>query len=214
MTNQKYLEDLREIRSMMSKSTRFISLSGLSGVMAGIYALIGSAVGYSIINDARRKGYSDTVAELFSTPWQENPSLQIIMVAAGVLVAAVVTAFFLTSAKAKKHNQKVWNEQSIRLAVSFLTPLVIGGLFILALLQYGLLALVAPAMLVFYGLACIMAAPYTRGTVRYLGLTCALLGMINTQFIGYGLYFWAAGFGLCHILYGAWMYFKYDRTPK
>ena len=90
-------------------------------------------------------------------------------------------------------------------------PLSIGALFTLALLQYNLIGLVAPAMLVFYGLACMNAAQFTLGTVKYLGLSCAILGLINTQFIGYGLYFWAAGFGLCHIIYGAVMYYKYDR---
>lgn len=124
---------------------------------------------------------------------------------------AVLTAYFLTKAKAKKHNQKIWTAQSLRLVKHFMIPLHIGGLFTLALIQYELIVLVAPAMLVFYGLACIHAAPYTLGTVRYLGLSCAILGLINTQFLGYGLYFWAAGFGICHIVYGAVMYYKYDR---
>jgi hypothetical protein len=211
MTSDQYLQDLREIRKMMSKSTRFISLSGLSGVMAGIYAIIGGIIGHGIIQDARRKVYADTIDTLFSTPWENNPSLKIIVTAGGVLLAAVMTAFFLTKAKAGRYNESIWNAQSMRLIITFLTPLGIGGLFILALLQYGLLALVAPAMLIFYGLACMMSAPYTLGMVRYLGLTCAILGLINTQFIGYGLYFWVAGFGFAHILYGIIMYYKYDR---
>jgi hypothetical protein len=211
MSTDKYLEDIKEIKSLMNKSTRFISLSGMSGVMAGIYALIGSVIGYMIIKNAQRNGQRDTLDRLFTTVWDQNPSLQILVVAFGVLVMAVVTAFFLTKAKAAKHNQKVWTKQSIRLVVHFMIPLTIGAFFTLALLQYNLIGLVAPAMLVFYGLACINAAQYTLGTVRYLGLSCAILGLINTQFIGYGLYFWAAGFGVCHIIYGAVMYYKYDR---
>ncbi len=211
MDNAKYIQDIKEIRSLMNKSTRFISLSGMSGVMAGIYALLGSVIGFFIIRDARSRGQYETMQRLTSTPWDENPSLKILVVAAGVLFLAVITAYFLTKAKAKKHRQQIWNAQSIRLVKHFLLPLHIGGLFTLALIQYGLIGLVAPAMLVFYGLACIHAAPYTLGTVRYLGITCALLGLINTQFIGYGLYFWAAGFGVCHIIYGAVMYYKYDR---
>ncbi|PRX12246.1 hypothetical protein LY02_02657 [Nonlabens ulvanivorans] len=211
MTKDKVLDDLKEIRSIMDKSTRFISLSGMSGVMAGFYALIGSIVGYFVIENARERGYTDTLDSLLSTPWERNPSLQILVIAGIVLFMAVVTAFFLTKIKAAKYKQKIWNKQSIRLVVNFLAPLTIGGLFTLALLQYGLLFLVAPAMLVFYGIACMNAAKYTLGTVKYLGLSCAILGLINTQFIGYGLYFWAAGFGLCHIIYGAVMYYKYDR---
>lgn len=211
MTKDKVLDDLKEIRSIMDKSTRFISLSGMSGVMAGIYALIGSAVGYMVIKNARLNGYTDTLDRLFNTPWDRNPSLQILVIAAVVLFMAVITAFFLTKMKATKHKQQVWNTQSIRLVLNFLAPLTIGGLFTLVLIQYKLVGLIAPAMLVFYGLACMNAAKYTLGTVKYLGLTCAILGLINTQFIGYGLYFWAAGFGLCHIIYGTVMYYKYDR---
>lgn len=211
MTTDKYLDDIKEIKSLMNKSTRFISLSGMSGVMAGIYALIGGVFGYFIIEKARENGTRDTLSRLTTTPWDQNPSLQILVVAAIVLFMAVLTAFFLTKAKASKHHQKVWTKQSIRLVVNFMVPLNIGALFTLALLQYNLIGLVAPAMLVFYGLACMNAAQFTLGTVKYLGLSCAILGLINTQFIGYGLYFWTAGFGLCHIIYGAVMYYKYDK---
>ncbi|WP_405371029.1 hypothetical protein [Nonlabens sp. Asnod2-A12] len=211
MTTDKYLDDIKEIKSLMNKSTRFISLSGMSGVMAGIYALIGGVFGYFIIEKARENGTRDTLSRLTTTPWDQNPSLQILVVAAIVLFMAVLTAFFLTKAKASKHKQKVWTKQSIRLVVNFMVPLNIGALFTLALLQYNLIGLVAPAMLVFYGLACMNAAQFTLGTVKYLGLSCAILGLINTQYIGYGLYFWTAGFGLCHIIYGAVMYYKYDK---
>ncbi|MEO9954818.1 hypothetical protein [Nonlabens sp.] len=211
MKTDKYLDDIKEIKSLMNKSTRFISLSGMSGVMAGIYALIGGVFGYFIIEKARENGTRDTLDRLTTTPWDQNPSLQILVVAAIVLFMAVLTAFFLTKAKASKHKQKIWTKQSIRLVVNFMVPLNIGALFTLALLQYHLIGLVAPAMLVFYGLACMNAAQFTLGTVKYLGLSCAILGLINTQFIGYGLYFWTAGFGLCHIIYGAVMYYKYDK---
>lgn len=211
MTTDKYLDDIKEIKSLMNKSTRFISLSGMSGVMAGIYALIGGIFGYFIIEKARENGTRDTLSRLTTTPLDQNPSLQILVVAAIVLFMAVLTAFFLTKAKALKHKQKVWTKQSIRLVVNFMVPLHIGALFTLALLQYNLIGLVAPAMLVFYGLACMNAAQFTLGTVKYLGLSCAILGLINTQFIGYGLYFWTAGFGVCHIIYGAVMYYKYDK---
>lgn len=211
MDKNNALEDLKEIRSLMDRSTRFISLSGLSGVLAGFYALAGAVVGFYIIRNANNRGYTDTIDALTTTPWERNPSLQIIVTAGVVLVLAIITAYFLTKLKAAKHKQKIWTSQSIRLVVNFMIPLNIGAFFTLALIQYHLLAFVAPSMLVFYGLACIHASKYTIGTVKYLGLSCALLGLINTQFLGFGLYFWAAGFGLCHIIYGAVMYYKYDR---
>lgn len=211
MDKDKVLDDLKEIRSIMDRSTRFISLSGMSGIMAGIYALLGSVAGYFVIKKALVNGYTDTLDSILSSPWDRNPSAQILVIAAIVLLMAVITAVFMTKSKAAKHKQNIWNKQSIRLVLHFLAPLTIGGLFTLVLIQYRLIGLVAPAMLIFYGLACMNAAKYTLGTVKYLGLTCAILGLINTQFIGFGLYFWAAGFGLCHIIYGAVMYYKYDR---
>ena len=95
---------------------------------------------------------------------------------------------------------------------NFAIPLVVGGLFCLVLMQQGIAGLVAPATLIFYGLACVNASKYTMGDVRYMGLVFIGIGLVSTQFIGYGLYFWALGFGVCHILYGALMYYKYDRN--
>ncbi len=205
------LEDLKEIRSLMDRSTRFVSLSGLSGVLAGLYALAGAFVGHYILKNAQDTRHVNATDSLLLAPWQNNATLQIIVTAAVVLVLATLTSFFLTRFKAAKHKQKVWTSQSIRLVVNFLMILGIGAFFIAALLQLGHLALIAPSMLIFYGLACIHASKYTLGTVKYLGLSCAVLGLINLQFLGYGLYFWAAGFGLCHIFYGSIMYVKYDK---
>jgi hypothetical protein len=66
-------------------------------------------------------------------------------------------------------------------------------------------------MLIFYGLALINASKYTYNDIRYLGISELLIGLCSTLFLGYGLFFWAAGFGLAHIVYGALMYFKYDK---
>lgn len=47
MTSDKnHIQDLAEIRAIMQRSTKFFSLSGLAGVSAGVFALIGAAVVY------------------------------------------------------------------------------------------------------------------------------------------------------------------------
>jgi len=213
MATEKYSEDLKQIRSIMDRSTRFISLSGLSGVLAGIYALLGAIAAFFIINDYQQTGDDYYIFnKLFIPSLATSPLPQLVLVAATVLILAITTAYLLTKRKAKKHQQNLWGSQTLRLVGSFLVPLTIGGLFTLVLLQYQLVGLIAPAMLIFYGLACISASKFTLGTVKYLGLTCAILGLINTQFIGFGLYFWAAGFGVSHIIYGLIMYNKYDRN--
>lgn len=210
MEANKYLDDITEIKNIMNRSSRFISLSGLSGVLAGVYALIGAALAYT-----RLKNFSSTNYDGLSgrnTPlWGTDLIQDLILIAVVVIVLAAVTGFLMTLRKSKKSGEKIWDATSKRLVVNFLIPLMAGGIFCLVLIQYGAVGLVAPATLIFYGLACVNASKYTMGDVRYMGLAFVIIGLISTQFIGYGLYFWALGFGIFHIIYGAMMYFKYDR---
>lgn len=211
MESNKYLEDITEIKNIMNRSSRFISLSGLSGVLAGVYALIGAALAYvrlKTVSSANYEGLSGRSSSLWGTDVIRDLSL----IAIAVVVLAAVTGFLMTLRKSKKSGEKIWDTTSKRLVINFFIPLVAGGIFCLVLIQYGLPGLVAPATLIFYGLACINASKYTMGDVRYMGLAFLLIGLISTQFIGYGLYFWALGFGIFHILYGSMMYFKYDRN--
>ncbi len=207
MENEKYLNDISEIKNMMNQSSRFISLSGLSGVLAGIYCLIGAWLSYTTI-------YFDTTTlgnytNLIITQSQIE---RLFIIASSVIILSIITGIVLSKNKAKKSNEKIWNVSSKRLVINFAIPLVTGGFFILFLIEKEVLGLVAPLTLIFYGLACVNASKYTLGDVRYLGITMILLGLLSTWFLGYGLLFWALGFGVCHILYGSVMYFKYDRN--
>ncbi len=206
MENEKYLNDISEIKNLMNRSSRFISLSGLSGILAGLYCLIGAGLAYKIIyfDAVTLNNYSDLIIT-------QTMLLQLFSTAASVIVLSLVTAIVLSSRKAKKSNDNVWNSASKRLVINFLIPLLTGGIFILFLIEKEILGLVAPLTLLFYGLACVNASKYTLGDIRYLGITMILLGLLSTWFLGYGLLFWALGFGICHILYGSIMYYKYDR---
>ena len=202
----KYLQDISDIKNMMNKSSQFISLSGLGGIMAGVYALIGAYIGNELIenNKSYDNNYSITL---------ENPIFKsLLLIAFAVLILSIGTAFILTISKAKREGETVWNSASKRLLINFLIPLITGGLFGLLLLQNGSYGLIAPVTLIFYGLACVNASKYTLRDVRYLGITITILGLLATEFSGYALEFWALGFGVCHIIYGSMMYFKYDRN--
>lgn len=185
---------------MMQRSSRFMSLSGLSGILAGIYALVGAYFAHRIITDI---GYGEENV-LTGTNY-------LLFIALAVVSLAILTGIILTYIKAKKSGEKMWDVSSRRLLFNFAFPLAVGGLFCLVLIQYEYIKLVAPATLIFYGLACLNASKFTLGGVKYLGVTIILIGLISTQFIGYGLYFWALGFGICHIIYGSLMYFKNDK---
>ncbi|WP_310560056.1 hypothetical protein [Flavobacterium sp.] len=207
MENEKYLNDISEIKNLMNRSSRFISLSGLSGILAGLYCLIGAGLAYKIIyfDTATLNNYSDLIVT-------QTMLIKLFTIAASVIVLSLGTGIVLSSRKAKKSNDNVWNSASKRLVINFLIPLLTGGTFILFLIEKEILGLVAPLTLLFYGLACVNASKYTLGDVRYLGITMILLGLLSTWFLGYGLFFWALGFGVCHILYGSIMYYKYDRN--
>ena len=211
METNKYLNDITEIKNIMNRSSRFISLSGLSGVLAGIYALIGAVFAYMKLKDSSVTNYENFSGRTSSLSGSTVIN-DLTLIAIAVLVAAVITGFIMTLKKSKKSGEKIWDSTSKRLVFNFAIPLVVGGLFCLVLMQQGMAGLVAPATLIFYGLACVNASKYTMGDVRYMGIAFIIIGLISTQFIGYGLYFWALGFGVCHILYGSLMYYKYDRN--
>jgi hypothetical protein len=208
--NQQSLETLQDIKRIMERSSRFISLSGLSGIAAGICALVGAWFArnefkpyYKDYND--RGGY---IPEDF-----RELKFRLLIIALAVLAAALVSAFYFTWRKAKHNKLPVWDLTAKRLTINLLIPLVSGGLFLLAMYQYNEWRFIAPACLVFYGLALLNASKYTLSDVRYLGISQIVLGLISTQFPESGLYFWAAGFGILHIIYGFVMWWKYERNP-
>ena len=204
MEENKYLKDIQDIKEMMSKSTQFISLSGLSGILAGGYALVGAVYASFLINT-----YEYTYITL------ESKTFKLILLTAFiVLILSVGTAYLLTVKKAKKLGEHVWNPASKRVLINFAIPLITGGIFSILLIRQGHYGLIAPITLLFYGLACLNASKYTLRDVRYLGITQIILGLIAVEFSGYGLWFWVLGFGIAHILYGSIMHYKYDRVQK
>ncbi|MCB0461794.1 MAG: hypothetical protein R2816_06175 [Flavobacteriaceae bacterium] len=209
MKSKDYLKDLNEIKHLMNKSSRFMSLSGLSGILAGIYALTGAFFVNSIINNIKE---SSNVLERFVITF--DSVLTLILIAFGVLFLSVITAIYLSWRKAKKHNESLWDATSKRLLINFMIPLTTGGFFVIFLVEKEMFTLVAPLTLAFYGLALVNASKYTLGYIRYLGITIIILSLISLWFIGYGLLFWSLGFGVCHIVYGTLMHFKYDKKQS
>lgn len=201
MEQKNYLEDLSEIKNLMNKSSRFISLSGLSGIMAGIYALIGSAAAYWLVTT-----YSN--GTLLLDGWIFRTALLILSCVAGL---SILTGIYLTTRKAKKNGEKIWDASSKRLIINFLIPLVTGGLYILIILNQQKYGQAGALMLIFYGLALVNASKYSIGTIRYLGYIEIILGLICALVPGYGFWLWVLGFGVMHIIYGSVMYFKYEK---
>ena len=206
-----HLETLSEIRSLMERSSRFISLSGLSGVFAGIFALLGAAAAYLYLHLNLHS--SDYYEHAIDASGEVNLDFYGFLIADAlcVLLASLTVVCILTRRQAKQKSQPTWDATAKRLLINLLIPLITGGLFCLVLLYHGLMAFVAPATLIFYGLGLINASKYTLNDIRYLGIMEIILGLIAAVYIGYGLLFWAAGFGILHIVYGIMMYNKYEK---
>lgn len=204
MDSKNYHEDLSHIRSMMERSSRFISLSGLSGVVAGLAAIIGAIYVYFVF---QREGidYFDGNRNIFVKELVN----ELVVIGAVILVVAILSGYILTANKSKKKGLKIWDATTKRLLVTFVVPLVTGGLFCIVLLYHHLFVLVAPATLIFYGLALVSAERYTLTDIKYLGYCQIILGLLSFLFLGWGLVAWTIGFGVLHIVYGLIMHKKY-----
>lgn len=203
--SQKIQEDLVHIRSMMERSSRFISLSGLSGVFAGIFALIGASYA-AFLFESNGMSYFDGLEKVYS----DDLIFKLIVLAVVILVLALFSGFLFTYKKSKKNNLPIWTSTTKMMLLQLAIPLVVGGVFCLALIYHGLFVFLAPATLLFYGLAFVNAGKYTYSDIQYLGCFQLFLGSVSLFFLGYGLIFWTLGFGILHIVYGTIMFKKYD----
>lgn len=212
--NSQHLEAIQDIRNMMKKSTRFLSLSGLSGVFAGIYALVGAYIAYLMLGEFAASFRDDTGRDVGMNVKERLFGLYVdyVLLAAAILVASIVTAYFFSNRKAKREGHNLFDHTAIRVLINLCIPLVAGGLFCLALLYHGAIIFIAPCMLLFYGMALINASKYTYDDIRYFGICEIILGLINAFNLGNGLIYWSLGFGVLHIVYGAVMWFKYERN--
>jgi hypothetical protein len=197
-------EDLQHIRQMMERSSRFISLNGLSGVAAGTIALIGAGIAYWLFQQDNVDYFSGN-----RYVYSHNLDVKLLLLATGVLICAIGAGMFFTIQKSKRNGLKIWTSTTKALLAHLMVPLAAGGFFCLALFYHGLFGLIAPVTLLFYGLALVNAAQYTFSDIQYLGYCELFLGIIASFLPGYGLLFWALGFGVLHIIYGSLMYKKY-----
>ncbi len=204
---QDYIRDITEMRSMMERSSKFLSLSGWAGIMAGSLALAGAYIAWRFLN-FNPSGISDAL----DTEGNSNDQLnKLFMLALAVLILASFSAIFFSQQRARRRGEGIWNSTTRRLLISMLVPLAAGGILILILVSKGLIGLMAPLSLLFYGLALFNASKFTVAEVRTLGFTEILLGLIACFFIEYSLLIWALGFGIVHIIYGIYMHYRYER---
>lgn len=194
MDKNKALESVNEIKELMEKSSKFVSLSGMTAVLAGMYALAGAFVAGGLLGSGSRK--------------------ELIVIASAILAASVITACILSWYKAKKMGQKLFSKLTYRIAWNFALPLLTGGLFCIALLLHEVYGLISSVMLLFYGLSLVNVSKFTYSNVAWLGYAFLGLGILDCFFEGHGLLFWTIGFGGFHVLYGVLFYLQYERNKR
>lgn len=193
MTNPGH--DLSHIRSMMERSSRILSLSGIAGIAIGVVALLGVFFAQYIHT---------------RVPY-ENLLSYLLLDAVIVLVISIGLIAFFSSRMAKQKALPVWNAAAKHLVTELAVPLAAGGLFCIALILNNIYSLLPAVMLAFYGLALFGASKYTMHEVRILGVAQLALGMMAAFIPEEGLNWWALGFGVGHIVFGLRVYFAYER---
>ena len=199
MKNNEALDTLHDIKDLMEKSTKFLSISGLSSILVGIYACIATGLAYSVLTTHEQINASQRLTLLC-------------LIAIAVLLASLVTVFCMSYCKAKKANRNILSDKSVhRLLWNFFLPLFVGGVFCISLIWQHYYGLTSSIMLIFYGLALVNCSKYTYSDIRYLGYAEILLGLVDSFVVNNALVFWVIGFGLLHIWAGIYFYYKVER---
>lgn len=197
MNKDKALESVNEIKELMEKSSKFTSISGVTAIMAGVYALAGAYyVAYYLVASAR---LIDDI---------KNMSI----IASLVFTAAAVTAIVLSYYKSRKTGVRFFSRLTYRALWHFSLPMLAGGALCISMLLHEYYGILSSAMLLIYGLALVNTSKYTYDSMAWLGYAFIGLGIIDCFFDGHGLLFWTIGFGGFHILYGILFYLYYERN--
>ncbi len=214
MGNKEQLDQIKDIKKMMDKASRFSSISSLSIIIAGIFALIGAFFIYSdlefVLNDGKLISYSDLIEGDVGEDLSRKLKF-LLIIGSLIFFSSLAVCYILSNRKAKHENVDFMNPTFKRALWALFVPIIAGGVFSWILIYHNLIGMVAPVTLIFYGLGLINASKYTYGEVVVLGYVELIFGLISSYFMGMGLLFWAIGFGLFHIAFGVVLYVKYDR---
>jgi hypothetical protein len=205
MTHKENVKEFKESNAVPNRNSRFLSLKGLPGILVGIYALVGAFAVQQFVSNYQNL---DSAISLLPISYMEYLLIGIVVL---VMVISILSVFIYTFRKAKRSGEKLWDISSKRLLIRFSLPLFTGGAICVLLYQFGFIRLISSCMLIFYGLALLNTRKYTSRTISYVGIAHLIIGLVSTQFIDSGIYFWAIGFGCIHIIYGILTYRKYAK---
>ena len=127
------LAAIQDMRDMMEKSSKFLSLSGLAGILVGIIAIIGGAIVYWILDmSITQLNYLEYILPFddYSTSKQIH---YLILDAVIVLVLAFIIGVIFAKKNATKRGLSIWDATSRRLLYNMFLPVLFGAVFIFSL---------------------------------------------------------------------------------
>jgi hypothetical protein len=112
-------EDIQAIREIMERSSKFLSLSGLAGIFAGVCALIGAAVAWFFIFESSPGQFN----EFISNPGVSSTSrtgFYLALDALLILGFALLGAVYFSFRKAKKARSEILDVFNPATVISFI----------------------------------------------------------------------------------------------
>ncbi len=164
----------------MERASSFTAVPGWGGVAIGVTALIAGAAAYGRPLDIQ---FSIWLAEA---------------------AVALVVGIWAVTAKTKRLSQSVQTKAGRRALLSFMPPLLAGGVLTAVLYQIHVLGVIPGLWLLLYGAAVVTGGAFSIRIIPVMGLCFMLLGaiaLLASQV--WGDVFLMMGFGVIHIVFGA-----------
>ncbi len=199
----------------LDRKSRMISLSGLSGISVGFCGLLATYIAHRLVASETRvdKDMLSIVTgfDSYNVTVHLFVGENLIFLSIFTVLFALLSSFYFTAARSKRNKTHIW-DNSIKHQLTVLSfPLFIGVIFICRLVSTANYGFIIPSALIFYSFSLINVSKYTNGDVAYLGYLLLVLGIINLWHQSLGILFFALGFGLFQIIYGATTFFIYER---
>lgn len=214
MKEKEVKKTLSDIRDMMSKSSRFQSVSGYSIVVVGLLAAVASLITAVFIGVENGFPCSEKLQH-FAVMDTAVRTKSIAITGMVLFALSLLTVFFFAYIKSKRHQLRfAFDKRMGQMLLDFFIPLAVGGVLSIVLVMQQHYGLTSSIMLIFYGLALVNCSHYTYPVFRYLGYVELLLGIIDCFTMSHALLTWFLGFSVAHIVFGIVYILLFDRKAK
>lgn len=181
------IENLRFIRDTMERAGAFTGVPGWGGVGMGGTALVAAWV-----------AHQQPTVERWLLTW----------IAEGWLAFAIGGIAMVR--KASAGDTPLTSRPGRRFVLAYTPPILVGGLLTVALYRAGLTSILPAAWLLLYGAAVMTGGALSVPIVPVMGACFIALGTLALFApAAWGDPLMAAGFGLLHIGFGAWIARRY-----